>query len=75
MSVLSAFARLGVFWEFYDRLGLVRVILVYKSGLAFFLTAKTKKLAIYSFKEFNGHGPRHKTCVSHISNTLCHISL
>mgnify|MGYP003334527213 CR=1 FL=1 len=28
--------------------GLVRVILVYKSGLAFFLTAKTKKLAIYS---------------------------
>ena len=27
---------------------LVRVILVYKSGLAFFLTAKTKKLAIYS---------------------------
>ena len=28
--------------------GLVRVILVYKSGLAFFLHAKTKKLAIYN---------------------------
>ena len=33
--------------------GLVRVILVYKSGLAFFLTAKTKKLAIYSTVQYS----------------------
>ena len=32
---------------FYARLGLVRVILVYKSGLGFCKSAKTKKLAIY----------------------------
>ena len=32
---------------------LVRVILVYKSGLAFFLTAKTKKLAIYSTVQYS----------------------
>ena len=23
-------------------------------------------------QEFNGHGPRHMTCVFHVSNTLCH---
>ena len=42
---------------------LVRVILVYKSGLTFFLTAKTEKLAIYSTVHYMLYSCKFRTMI------------